>query len=118
MATVGPSIIPTPLPSRPLSPASGGPAEDGYLLATKVVPPAVTGQPVPRPRLTALLDGGLAAGRRLTVVTAPAGWGKTTLIADWAARTDGPVAWVALDARGKAALAALRASPGRAAIAP
>lgn len=68
-----------------------------FLLATKVALPAVAGDLVARPRLHALLDAGLAGGRPLTVVTAPAGWGKTTLLADWAARAARPVAWVALD---------------------
>ncbi len=45
-------------------------------------------------------DEALAAtvvGHRLTVVSAPAGFGKTTLLAQWAAREPGPVAWVSLD---------------------
>jgi LuxR family maltose regulon positive regulatory protein len=42
------------------------------------------------------LDEGLA--RRLIVVAAPAGFGKTALLADWAGRAQRPVAWLSLDA--------------------
>lgn len=58
--------------------------------------------PVPRPRVARreLLD--LCAGppRKLTLVRAPAGWGKSTLLADWHALESEirPFAWVALDA--------------------
>jgi LuxR family transcriptional regulator, maltose regulon positive regulatory protein len=50
---------------------------------------------VPRPRLTARLDEGLARG--LVLVCAPAGYGKTVLLADWAQRSRRPVAWLSLD---------------------
>ena len=51
---------------------------------------------MPRPRLVQALDEGLA--RRLILVGAPAGFGKTALLADWARRGDRPVAWLSLDA--------------------
>jgi LuxR family maltose regulon positive regulatory protein len=64
-------------------------------LATKLHVPCVHPGFVPRPRLVAALSAGLARGRVL--VCAPAGFGKTTLLADWA-RSDGrPVAWLSLD---------------------
>ena len=45
----------------------------------------------------ARLDAG--SDRRLTLVTAPAGWGKTTLVGDWlAGRASEGAGWVALDA--------------------
>jgi LuxR family maltose regulon positive regulatory protein len=52
---------------------------------------------VPRQRLSARLDAGAAA--RLMLVSAPAGFGKTTLLAVWLAttRSDRAVAWVSLD---------------------
>ena len=50
---------------------------------------------VSRPRLVAALDR--HAGRKLTLVSAPAGFGKTTLLAEWLAAGELPVAWVSLD---------------------
>jgi LuxR family transcriptional regulator, maltose regulon positive regulatory protein len=51
------------------------------LLTTKLYIPATRSDAVPRPRLLELLDRGLAC--KLTLIAAPAGFGKTTLIADW-----------------------------------
>lgn len=51
---------------------------------------------VPRPRLTARLDQCLQAP--LTLVAAPAGFGKTTLLAEWAAGHPLPLAWLTVDA--------------------
>ena len=51
---------------------------------------------VPRPRLLARLAQG--AERSLTLVCTPAGFGKTTLLGDWAGRSRRPVAWLSLDA--------------------
>src|SRR5205823_7926191 len=48
-----------------------------------------------RPRLTARLDEGLARG--LVLASAPAGYGKTVLLADWARHSEHPVAWLSLD---------------------
>src|SRR5215468_6354616 len=50
---------------------------------------------VPRPRLLAGLAQGI--GRGLTVACTPAGFGKTTLLGDWARRSRRPVAWLSLD---------------------
>src|SRR5215813_12305644 len=50
---------------------------------------------VPRPRLLAGLAQGI--GRGLTVACTPAGFGKTTLLGDWARRSRVPVAWLSLD---------------------
>src|SRR5206468_10192374 len=68
------------------------------LLETKLHAPARRRGVVPRSRLTDQLD--LGAGSRLTLISAPAGFGKTTLLADWltAAPADRrPVAWLSLD---------------------
>ena len=66
------------------------------MLETKLRPPGPRPGMVPRPELTARLDE--ANARRLTLVSAPAGWGKTTLVGDWLAdRAPGGAAWVALD---------------------
>ena len=70
--------------------------ERDVLLATKLYMPAARPELVPRPRLTARLDEGLARG--LVLVCAPAGYGKTVLLADWARRGGRPVAWLSLDA--------------------
>jgi LuxR family transcriptional regulator, maltose regulon positive regulatory protein len=67
------------------------------ILASKITAPSVPDWVVPRPRITKLI----AQGTRwcpLTVVSGPAGAGKTTALALWAATQPGPVAWVCLDA--------------------
>jgi LuxR family maltose regulon positive regulatory protein len=66
------------------------------LLATKLHVPRRQPGFVPRPRLAGALSEGLA--RRLVVVCAPAGSGKTALLADWAPSGSRPVAWLSLDA--------------------
>ena len=66
------------------------------ILAAKITAPGMPGWAVPRPRVTELI----AQGRRwcpLTVVTAPAGAGKTMALASWAAAGAGAVAWVSLN---------------------
>ena len=66
------------------------------LLATKLHPPRRRRTLVTRPRLQALADR--SQHRSLTLVSAPAGFGKTTLVTDWFA-DDGSTAWLSLDAR-------------------
>ncbi len=66
------------------------------LLATKLHVPRQQPGFVARPRLVQALDEGLA--RRLILVCAPAGFGKTALLACWVRRDDRPVAWLSLDA--------------------
>jgi LuxR family maltose regulon positive regulatory protein len=53
------------------------------LLATKLYIPPLRPNLVPRPRLIERLNEGLRLDRRLTLVSAPAGFGKTTLISEW-----------------------------------
>jgi LuxR family maltose regulon positive regulatory protein len=65
------------------------------LLATKLHVPRPQPGFVPRRRLTEALGEGLARGRVL--VCAPAGFGKTALLADWARGAKRPVAWLGLD---------------------
>ena len=66
-------------------------------LATKLfIPPPRTGI-VSRPRLIQRLNGGLAKGSRLTLISASAGFGKTTLIGEWIAGCGRPAAWLSLD---------------------
>jgi LuxR family maltose regulon positive regulatory protein len=68
------------------------------LVSTKLRPSQSRPRLVARPRLTEKLDP--EAGRRLTLVSAPAGFGKTTLVGEWAeerAAGGHPVAWLSLD---------------------
>ena len=76
---------------RPVAVSAGVP-----ILAAKVTVPGVPDWALTRPRITKLI----AQGTRwcpLTVITAPAGAGKTTALASWAATQPGMVAWVSLD---------------------
>jgi LuxR family maltose regulon positive regulatory protein len=69
------------------------------LLATKLYVPRAPAKPVLRPRLVQQVNEGLA--RPLTLIAAPAGFGKTTLLSQWhadPARSPWPVAWLSLDA--------------------
>ncbi len=70
-------------------------APTGQVLVTKLFLPTPRSGFVPRPRLVELLSVGLLS--RLTVVCAPAGFGKSTLVADWASTSERPVAWISLD---------------------
>ncbi len=65
------------------------------LLTTKLYVPPTRSRLVSRPRLIELLNAGLH--RKLTLVSAPAGFGKTTLLSEWVAQCDRPVAWLSLD---------------------
>ncbi len=53
------------------------------LLATKLFLPTARSNLVRRPRLVERLNVGLKSGQRLTLIAAPAGYGKTTLLAEW-----------------------------------
>ena len=70
-------------------------AGQDVLLATKLHVPRRRPGFVPRPRLVGRLEEGLARG--LVLVCAPAGSGKTVLLADWARHGGRPVAWLSLD---------------------
>ena len=59
------------------------------LLQTKLYLPPVRPELVPRPRLIERLNEGLR--RKLTLISAPAGFGKATLMGEWAARCKRPV---------------------------
>jgi LuxR family maltose regulon positive regulatory protein len=67
------------------------------ILATKLYIPPSRRSVVLRPRLVERLNEGLAAGHRLTLVSAPAGFGKTTLVGEWIAGCGRPTAWLSLD---------------------
>ena len=70
---------------------------DRQILRAKLYVPRGRPGAVARTRLYARLDEGVR--RDLTVVSAPAGFGKTTLLADWSRQSGLPVAWVSLDER-------------------
>ncbi len=95
------------------------------LLQTKLLIPTVQSSHVVRQRLVDKLNQGTT--RRLCLVSAPAGYGKTALVAAWARQGQRPVAWISLD-RGDneptrflayllAVLQALRSSPEKTALA-
>jgi LuxR family maltose regulon positive regulatory protein len=65
------------------------------ILATKLYAPAPRPKIVLRPRLIEQLNKGLH--HKLTLVSAPAGFGKTTLVGEWVASCERPVAWLSLD---------------------
>ena len=69
------------------------------ILATKLFIPPPRPKVVPRPRLLERLNEGLHG--KLTLISAPAGFGKTTLVSEWLAAPSGrparPAAWLALD---------------------
>ncbi len=67
------------------------------ILATKLYIPPPRPKIVLRPRLIERLNEGLSAGRKLTLISAPAGFGKTTLVSEWVAGCERPVAWLSLD---------------------
>jgi len=69
------------------------------LLATKIHIPTLRGTLVKRPHLIQRLNDGIAQNCRLTLVSAPAGFGKTTLLSEWIVSwgSRARVAWVSLD---------------------
>ncbi len=67
----------------------------GSLLATKLFVPAARSKQVDRPRLIDKLNGGL--DKALTLVSAPAGYGKTTLVGSWLRQVGIPYTWLSLD---------------------
>lgn len=60
------------------------------VLATKLYLPSPRPDIIPRPRLIHQLNEGLAMGRKLTLISASAGFGKTTLVSEWGAALQSP----------------------------
>ena len=101
------------------------------LLQTKLSMPRVRTHPVARPRLIDILNDVLAADgsirRKLSLVVGPAGYGKSTLVCQWAQQLPLPVAWLSLDTADNdparflaylfAAVASVRPDIGEAALA-
>jgi LuxR family maltose regulon positive regulatory protein len=67
------------------------------LLRTKLFVPPVQPNLVPRPQLISRLNQGTLLGRKLTLVSAPAGFGKSTLVSSWLAESNVRTAWLSLD---------------------
>jgi LuxR family maltose regulon positive regulatory protein len=65
------------------------------ILATKLYIPPPRPKVVPRPRLIERLNEGLH--RKLTLISAPVGYGKTTMLSEWIPQSERCVAWVSLD---------------------
>src|SRR4030042_4508336 len=65
------------------------------ILATKLYVPTPRPKIVPRPHLIERFNEGLRC--KLTLISAAAGFGKTTLISEWLAGSKRPVAWLSLD---------------------
>ncbi|MCA5894959.1 LuxR C-terminal-related transcriptional regulator [Isoptericola sp. NEAU-Y5] len=80
------AVSATPAPARGLVPA---------VHQAKLRPAVNPEYLVPRPRLVALLDAAVRAP--VTLVVAPAGSGKTSLLRDWVAGTALPHAWLSVD---------------------
>ena len=69
--------------------------QEMLLLSGRLAPPRLPNALVERERLLWALDGALATP--LTLLSASAGWGKTTLLAAWARRHKAQVAWLSLE---------------------
>ena len=67
------------------------------LLQTKLYIPPRRPNLVPRPQLLERLNQGLKLGHKLTLISAPAGFGKTTLAGEWVTGLERPAAWLSLD---------------------
>ena len=72
------------------------------VLATKLFIPPPRPQAVHRPRLVERLEHGLRSGRSLSLISAPAGFGKTSLLSEWVAESrrrdpERRFAWLSLD---------------------
>jgi LuxR family transcriptional regulator, maltose regulon positive regulatory protein len=69
------------------------------VLSTKLYIPPIHSSLVQRPRLVQHLEAGYQTGKRVTLVSAPAGFGKTTIIRQWitAAELGKPFGWLSLD---------------------
>ncbi len=65
------------------------------ILATKLYIPQPRPKVILRPQLVELLNEGMR--NKLTLISAPAGYGKTTLVSQWVSECERPVAWLSLD---------------------
>ncbi|MDZ7792169.1 MAG: LuxR C-terminal-related transcriptional regulator [Spirochaetia bacterium] len=72
---------------------------DSSILLTKLFIPSLPANIVHRPHLLDRLTAGLKAGKALTLVSAPAGYGKSTFLVEWITAHQDQVAWLSLDNR-------------------
>jgi LuxR family transcriptional regulator, maltose regulon positive regulatory protein len=80
--------------ARPLGPPARGPAFE--LLESKLISPPVRDGTVPRGALVSLVEE-RSGSMPIVVLSAGPGWGRTTLPAQWASRSQRPFAWVSVD---------------------
>jgi LuxR family maltose regulon positive regulatory protein len=90
-----PTTTPQSDPAQPEASANPGRPGDVARSATPGRPPAFGAGLVSRPRLLRRLADSIAAP--LVLVAAPAGYGKTTLLSDWARRDGRAFAWIDVD---------------------
>jgi LuxR family maltose regulon positive regulatory protein len=86
--------VSSPALADPPGARAPGPAFE--LLESKLSPPRVRGETVSRAALIDLLEE-RSDGAPMAILSAGPGWGKTTLLAQWAARSQRPFAWVSVD---------------------
>jgi LuxR family maltose regulon positive regulatory protein len=67
------------------------------LLATKLHRPSIPAKRIQRPHLIKRLNEGLESGRSVTLISAPAGFGKSSCAAEWVSSLALPVVWLSLD---------------------
>lgn len=67
------------------------------ILSTKLYIPSIRPNLVPRPRLIEQLNEGLTHTPSMTLISAPAGFGKTMLVSDWLWQSDLAATWLSLD---------------------
>ena len=69
------------------------------LFKTKITPPLVQPNSLFRPSLILSLEEAFRNGRKLALLSAPAGYGKTTLLSQWLEREEHSAAWFSIDER-------------------
>jgi LuxR family maltose regulon positive regulatory protein len=67
------------------------------LVRTKLIVPPLRPNLLARPRLIERLNHGLQPGLKVTLVSAPAGYGKTTVLTQWVRSRNTPIGWLSLD---------------------
>lgn len=90
MSLAGPEVQPGGAPAD-----SSAPEQGELLLSTKLYVPPLRANRIPRPHLFEQLNRGL--DQALILVSAPAGYGKTTLVSGWLHETGTSAAWLSLD---------------------